>query len=318
MFNNFDKRPADRLFLTRDATENGISEWELRKSGHSDQIIHGVRSSRRNRSLRAVPAWADEEWDSTSRMLRALLIKYPHIAASHASAGILHGLPIPRRVNDGNLHVATDDPNLRIRRRGIVAHRVTDFSRVNVLGHQLIAGPTLFLQLAGQLDVRNLVRIGDAMIGRWQGPPLCSLDQLQSHFSSRRIVKNRATVKSALTLIRPDVDSPMETDLRLWLISAGLPEPEIHPVVHCRLFNASIRPDLGYPAAKLALEYEGEQHRTDQQQWRTDISRVNALVQEGWLVLRVTSGADFQALEAQIRERLREAGYRLSSDSGHL
>jgi len=39
----------------------------------------------------------------------------------------------------------------------------------------------------------------------------------------------------------------------------------------------------------LILEYEGDQHRTDLEQWNLDIGRVEAFGNEGYRVLRVTS-----------------------------
>src|SRR5699024_1315533 len=182
----------------------------------------------------------------------------------------------------GQLHVSTADRNLRIRRPGVVLHRVADFQWTNVLGHQLMTAPSLFLQFAASLDLLSLVMVGDAMIGSWHGPRLCTLPQLTDHFSSRKSVKNRRGVEDALALIRPDVDSPRETELRLWIMSVGLPEPEIHPQIFCQQLNTTIRPDLGYAAARLAIEYESDFHRTDRRQWNMDIDRENALEHEGW------------------------------------
>src|SRR5699024_12396636 len=87
-------------------------------------------------------------------------------------------------------------------------HRVADFQWTNVLGHQLMTAPSLFLQFAASLDLLSLVMVGDAMIGSWHGPRPCTLPQLTDHFSSRKSVKNRRGAEDALALIRPDVDSP--------------------------------------------------------------------------------------------------------------
>ena len=303
-----DKRSAPRLFLSGDAADHGISEWRLRAPEPTERVTYGVRADPTRLVTRVAPEWADTEWDRMGFMLRALQLKYPQVAASHTSAGVLYGLPLPGDCKDGQLHVSTDDRNLRIRRPGVVLHRVADFQRTNVLGHQLMTAPSLFLQFAASLDLLSLVMIGDAMIGSWHGPRLCTLPQLTDHFSSRKSVKNRRGVEDALALIRPDVDSPRETELRLWIMSVGLPEPEIHPQIFCDQLNTTIRPDLGYAAARLAIEYESDFHRTDRRQWNMDIDRENALEHEGWALIRVTSRTDRRMLERQIRSHLERAG----------
>ena len=37
------------------------------------------------------------------------------------------------------------------------------------------------------------------------------------------------------------------------------------------------------------MQYEGDHHRTDPQQWRRDIERDRRMQAEGWIVLRVTA-----------------------------
>lgn len=305
---HFDKRRYPRLFLTRSSSTHGVTDWELRRPTPIASVLHGVRMDPRQEVLRAVPRWADTAWEMQSHLLRALLLKHPTVAASHTSAAVLYGLPLPNRFADPRLHVATTVKNARIRRPGVVLHRVTDFGFVTILGHQLISAPYLFLQLAPAWQLQDLVRLGDAMIGNWHGPPLCSLGALTQLAASKKYLRGRERVQAALGLIRPDVDSPMETDLRLWTISVGLPEPSVHPAVHCSALGCEVHPDLGYREAQLALEYEGDHHRTDRRQWDTDISRVNALVQEGWQVIRVNSRTDRRTLEQTIRARLRESG----------
>jgi very-short-patch-repair endonuclease len=51
-----------------------------------------------------------------------------------------------------------------------------------------------------------------------------------------------------------------------------------------------LHPDLAYPEWRVVLEYEGDGHRTDPQQWRRDISRREAFEDAGWRVIRVTGG----------------------------
>jgi very-short-patch-repair endonuclease len=48
--------------------------------------------------------------------------------------------------------------------------------------------------------------------------------------------------------------------------------------------------DMGWEAVKVAVEYEGDHHRTDRRQFNRDIARLDALSTElGWIVIRVTA-----------------------------
>jgi len=71
-------------------------------------------------------------------------------------------------------------------------------------------------------------------------------------------------------------------------VHAGLPEPVVaHPV---RVAGGlMLHPDLAYPEQRIAIEYEGDGHRTDASQWRRDVERVELLWAAGWRVIRVTA-----------------------------
>jgi very-short-patch-repair endonuclease len=92
----------------------------------------------------------------------------------------------------------------------------------------------------------------------------------------------------------------METRLRLLLVLAGLPTPE----VQYRLPEAGVRFDLAYPEAKLAVEYDGGDH-DDLLDRRRDI-RTGRL---GWYTARFTKhdiarpAATADAVRALLRER---------------
>jgi len=83
----------------------------------------------------------------------------------------------------------------------------------------------------------------------------------------------------------------METRLRVELINARLP----HPCVQAQLLDASGRfigrGDLYYPARRLVVEYDGDNHRD---RLVSDLRRQNALLNAGYHVLRFTA-ADLRA-----------------------
>lgn len=71
------------------------------------------------------------------------------------------------------------------------------------------------------------------------------------------------------------------------------------------------RIDLAYPELKIAIEYEGDGHRTNKKQWRIDIQRQRDLEARGWIVIRLTEldlRDDAKSLIARIRGAIASRG----------
>jgi hypothetical protein len=99
--------------------------------------------------------------------------------------------------------------------------------------------------------------------------------------------KGSATIRAALPSARAQVESLKESETRLAIITAGLPEP----VVQFEEYDGRrlvARIDLAYPQWRIAIEYEGDGHRVDRSQWRRDIQRQRELEDRGWIVIRLT------------------------------
>ena len=78
--------------------------------------------------------------------------------------------------------------------------------------------------------------------------------------------------------------SPMESRVRMALVLGGLPSPTLqHPVV---VRGRRYYLDLAYPRRRIAIEYDGDDHRT-QARARRDLEREAALAAAGWRVLRI-------------------------------
>ena len=116
--------------------------------------------------------------------------------------------------------------------------------------------------------------------------------------------------RAALPLLRTRSESPRESVLRVIIVLAGLPEPECNYNVFDEQGRFLARGDLVYPDYKLLLEYQGDQHRTDRAQWRSDIHRLGRLEDAGWQVLQFTDDdlRDPAALVARVARRLRARG----------
>lgn len=48
--------------------------------------------------------------------------------------------------------------------------------------------------------------------------------------------------------------------------------------------------DMGWEEIKVAVEYDGDQHRNDRRQYTWDIRRLEMAERLGWIVIRVVAG----------------------------
>lgn len=71
------------------------------------------------------------------------------------------------------------------------------------------------------------------------------------------------------------------------VIEAGYPPPQSQLPVYGEYGELVAVVDLGWEDLKIALEYEGDHHRTDRRQLRRDIERYEALNAMGWITIRV-------------------------------
>jgi len=222
---------------------------------------------------------------------------------SHATAARLWGMPLPMKERDDeSLHVLSAAGASRVRRPGVRGWESSSTQpRGTTLGAlPLIEPAAVWGQLAlvgatepGVTLTREwLVAVGDFLLTgprrHGQRHPLCTRADLERTVRRLRGQRGAKVLAWALERVREPVDSPKETQLRLGLVSLGLPEPDVQvPVLTAQGWRHS---DLGYPAAKLLIEYQGEEHRVSRTRWRQDLTRVQLFQDAGYRVLLV--GAD--------------------------
>jgi len=102
-------------------------------------------------------------------------------------------------------------------------------------------------------------------------------------------VKGLCRVPAVLAQSDPGAESPRETALRLMLVDAGLPRPQTQIRVR-RPNGRSYYLDMGWPELMVAVEYDGEHHRTDRLSYTNDVARSEYLASVGWVVIRVLVG----------------------------
>lgn len=111
-------------------------------------------------------------------------------------------------------------------------------------------------------------------------------------------------LETALDLVDPGSQSPRESYLRLLLIDAGLPRPQTQiPVPGIDGFPIAYL-DLGWRESMVAVEYDGDQHRTDRRQYVKDIKRMEMLEQLGWIIVRVVAEDRSEGIVRRVRAAL--------------
>lgn len=258
----------------------GVSGWQLWR-GPLRAPTYGVRST-----------GPPPDDDDVVGRCRELLPALPADAVfSHATALVLLGVDRPLGLNrPGDLHVEVPGGTRRPRRPGVVGHRrsATGGPILRPEGLPVAPPERVWCQLAAELDPDELVVLGDALLRRSR--PCSSLAAL-----GRAVVRlpegyrGARALHAALPRLRARTDSCPETRLRLTIVAAGLPCPEVNVPVRGPDGVFVALPDLSYPGARIAIEYDGDVHRTDGRTWRRDIARRRALEQLGWRMLTCTA-----------------------------
>ena len=313
------------VFTIREAIDSGLSPARLRSRRYRAPF-RGIRALVAHPSARELDllagagphdasAGAERDWSAERRgvLARATLFapKLPASAAySHVSAAQLHGFALPSRLRDDRrLHIATPFHEERPRIRGVVAH-VTPAHRLHVTivdGVRCATPVDTWLQLASMLSVEQLVVIGDQLVRREN--PLATLHELQHAVESSAGRHGIVRARAAIMSIRPGTDSPKETDTRLAITEAGLPEPRVNRVIRDRNGAYLRRGDLVFPRWTVLVEFDGDGHRVDRAQFRLDIDVHAALRDEGWETVRIHGGHTGADVGRLVERALRRQGW---------
>lgn len=132
------------------------------------------------------------------------------------------------------------------------------------------------------------------------------VDLLAQRYPGRRGIRQ---ARATLDLVDAGAQSPKETWLRLLLIQAGLPRPQTQIPVRDEFGDPIAYLDMGWEDVKVAIEYDGDHHRSDRRQYNRDIWRLEHLERLGWIVIRVVAGDQPNEIVRRVRSALaRRAG----------
>lgn len=279
---------TDRPFSTTEARAHGVSPGRLSANDLVTPFSRVRMPASHPQEGRNV---FETHRDLTRQLCRAYALRMPQDAFfCGPTAALLHGIPIPTMPAEiPALHVGLPKNTRAVHIVGVSGHSY-DIHPDEVIvrdGCRLTSLERTWCDLARTLALGDLVAAGDWLI-YWRSARtnLARLAAAVAGYSSQRGVKK---LRLAFTLLNGHAESPRESRLRVEIVLAGLPNPE----VNVELFDSHgvflARADLLFRAFGLILEYEGLQHLTDRAQWQRDIDRTHALEDEGWRIIRVTA-----------------------------
>lgn len=270
------------VFLGREALGDGLTRHELRRwyrtMFRGVYVTKGVRLALTDR---AVGAWLTS---NRSGVIAGVAASALHGAAWVDDAEPIEILVDERRRQSGlvvRMDRYTDDEVTEIAQLPVTNSARTAFD----LGRQQPR-----TQALSRMDA--LMRVAPFNAG--------DVEALVRRYGPVRGIRQLRTL---LPLVDAGAASPKESWLRLLLIDGGLPRPETQiPVLDSGGYPFAYL-DMGWRSIKLAVEYDGDQHRTDRRQYVKDLRRLPMITDLGWETIRVIA----EDRPAQVLHRVREA-----------
>ncbi|WP_253905924.1 hypothetical protein [Arthrobacter sp. H5] len=217
-------------------------------------------------------------------------------AASHQTAGAIWDFPCYLCQEEQQVfHISRPEGSAAMRRPGVTGHecRLYENEIITVDGLNITTRERTWLDLAARLTIDDLVVIADHLV-RIPRPrfedridPYCTQSDLLRLLERHRGKRGIRKAREALDLCRVGADSPPETRLRLALIYAGLPEPQVNVPIMDADGNEYHEPDLSFPEYKVCVEYDGSTH-SDEDQVERDISREESARRIDWMEIRIS------------------------------
>lgn len=259
-------------FSTKTARDAGISRQRTRAATlHSPYF--GVRTHHPPATTHDRAA-AYAQWMSPTQFF------------SHLTAAELLGLRLPEGFRPGALHVSSTPPARAPRSRGVIGHQTRLLGAPTLVdGLRVSSAVDTWLALGSSLSIVDLIVMADGLLSRVR--PATDLPALDAAVTGRAGRPGFHRLQAALRQVRANTDSARETMLRLVILRAGFPEPEVNGAIVNSLGAVTAHGDLVFREYRTILEYDGGHHRTSDSQFTIDVARLDELVEEGWRVIRV-------------------------------
>ncbi|PII85013.1 hypothetical protein BMH32_13240 [Leucobacter sp. OLJS4] len=187
------------------------------------------------------------------------------------------------------LHVTAPQPLNRSTGRGVIGHRTSaQFAPVrSPSGLPCVPASLALLQSAATLPFLELVVALDHLRRPRRIPDGASLTESEvDALLIRSRTRGIKRLRDAWSVSRLGAESRMESHLHYVLASMGLDDLELQADLHDRAGAWIGRFDQVDRARRRILEYDGEQHRTDRQQYLRDLTRLDRAREIGYKILR--------------------------------
>jgi hypothetical protein len=222
---------------------------------------------------------------------------------SGAAAAALHGAQwIPDDVPIELVHTNPRAPRGVLTRRGVLHDGETQA----IAGYSVTTPERTAFDIGRRGAVHSVVARLDALSRATGFKVEDVLRVAESHPRSPGL----RCLEAAVELVDPGAQSPRESYLRLLLVDAGLPRPQTQiPVLGVdRIPFAYL--DMGWQEWLVAVEYDGDQHRSDRRQYVKDIRRAERLQEMGWTIVRVVSEDSPGAVLRRVRAAIASSAVR--------
>lgn len=328
--------PRDLLpaFRRTDAIAHGVGAWRLR-GADLERSFRGVRIVNEGPGIQLDQdegTHAGELWRRRQlRTARAYSLVMPHhYFFCGVTAAAIWELPIPEQKWISELRPGAKDSADSIEVGVLAPTRIPRVTGVTARqfqphmaairehnGMRVLDPASIWATVGPRLKLPDRVALGDAIVrapriggNLWSAPRSAhaAIAELAAVTEVKRRT-GRGLLLEALPLIRDGAASAPETHLRLAVIEAGLPEPALDHDVYApdgRYLGTS---ECVFEEFRLALEYEGDHHRTSRKQWNRDIEKYQAYREAGWEPIQVTSELLYRRRKELI-ERIRSALWR--------
>ena len=287
-------------FTHAEARSAGVSRRQLRGAGY-------------RRLGSGIYRWVGLK-ESPQVTLTAVAKRLPPGAAfSGRSAAWLHGLEM---APCDPIEVTMPEPTGSSRRAGASVRR-TVLARSEIVRRRGLP-VTSALRTVVDLGGRDPQTEGVVAADLFLHAGLVSVAELRTYVAEHPGVKGIARLRRVVGLAEPNAESAMETRLRILLVLAGLPRPDVQVSIHDDQDHFLGRPDLFYSKQRLAIEYDGGNHRD---RMVDDNRRQNGLVGAGLRLLRFTAADVYgtpDLIAMQVARALREAESGHSGTNGHI
>jgi len=279
-----------RPFTSAEARSLGVTRGQL-------------RGARYRRLGSGIYRWVGLK-ESPHLKLAAVARRLPAGAAfSGLTAAWLHGLDV---APCDPIEVTIPEPDGSSRRAGASVRRAALAKAEIVLRRRLPT--TSALRTSVDLGGRNPLTEGVVAADLFLHAELVSMAELRAYVAGHPRAKGIARLRRVVDLAEPKAESQMESRLRMLLVRAGLPRPEVQVSIHNDQGQFLGRPDLLYPHQRLAIEYDGGNHRD---RMVDDNRRQNGLIGAGFRLLRFTAADVYGAPDTVVMQVRRSLAARI-------